>query len=747
MKKYIVFAATVAAAVLSSCTPKDLEPAAPAQVSITFTAEAPQTRTVFGEQNADKSYPVLWNAEDKQVAASIGYATAKALDVTPAADGLSASFTATFDAADSYRFILVNPFTAYKSVNKTNKTVLVEIPAAQTSTPAGPDPSAQILYGITEELTTLPSELPVAFAHATAYLHIFFKDLSLPVGASVQSVTIEAPEGCYIAGRNHFLPEEGKFNGEGTSQFNMISVSTDTADEVWCGIVPADLSGKSLRLTVGTDQGSLSKTITLPASAALASGDVVRFSVSMAGISAQEAVKFKLVSSESDLHWGDEIIIAAADSDVAMSTGQNSNNRSQAGITKNGGYIIDPASNVEIIKLEDGLVPGQWALRATGESNPGYLYAAGGLDDKGNYLRTQASVDVLASWSISFGDITDADKDNPDSERAIIKVDGLKRNLIRYNSGSSLFSAYNESTSMLPVKIYRKDVEADATSRFKVTNADGNTDDVVVSAAESTVPVYVFGNVAWTASVSGGASLDKTSGTGAAILTVSVPANAGSADKSYVVTVSTTASVTPASYTLNINQKAPVTTSLKVGDVLWSESWAGAEADDTPAAYQKRDEASTVVYGGASVVYSHTASNTKIWMDGLVYLPNGTNPIPDGCNPANLLIGKKSGSTSGSWKIAGIPCSGAKTVKLTYYSNTKPNNNLSVTTDTEGVTVGTVSNNPYKSEWNKDVNVISYEFTFSDSFAGDTFNISINNAHSSNIRVTDASVVVTAVKE
>ncbi len=743
MKKFIVLAATLAAAVLSSCTPKELEPAAPAQVSVTFTAEAPQTRTVFGEQNADKSYPVLWNADDKQVAASIGYATAKALDVTPAADGLSASFTAKFDAAESYRFILVNPFAAYKSVNKTNKTVLVEIPTAQASTPAGPDPSAQILYSITEELTTLPSVLPVSFAHATAYLHIFFKDLSLPAGASVQSVTIEAPEGCYIAGRNHFLPEEGKFNGEGTSQFNMISVSTDTADEVWCGIVPADLSGKSLKLTVGTDQGSLSKTITLPASAALAPGDVVRFGVSMAGISAQEAVKYKLVTSESELNWGDEIIIAAADSDVAMSTGQNSNNRSQAGITKSGEYIIDPASNVEIIKLEDGLVPGQWALRATGDAHPGYLYAASGLDNGGNNLRTQASVDVLASWSISFGDITDADKENPDSERAIIKVDGLKRNLIRYNSGSSLFSAYNESTSMLPVKIYRKDVAADATSRFKVTNADGNTDDVVVSAAESTVPVYVFGNVAWTASVSGGASLDKTSGTGAAVLTVSVPANAGSADKSYVVTVSTTASVTPASYTLNINQKAPVTTSLKVGDVLWSESFAGGAANQTPAQYMASGDASTVVYDGATVTYTQNSNSTKLYADGLVYIPNGTSPVPDGANPLNLLVAK----SGGWWKIAGIPCSGAKTVKLTYHSNSVPNAKRTVTSDTEGVTLSSSTNEPYTSEWNKTVNVISYVITFADSFTGDTFNLSFNNTDTGNIRVTDASVVVTAVKQ
>lgn len=564
MKKIVLLSALLPALVFVSCN-KDIEQTSSQssqEVSARFIALAPDTKTTFGEKNSDEKYPVLWSETDK----SVGYVlttdtTVNSAELTPASDGKSAHiFVDGLASATSYQFVFVSPEASLKGANKTNQTIQLEIPPAQKSTPAGPDEAAQMLYAVTSEITSLTDEVPVFFAHASAYLHIFFKNVSLAEGATLQSVIIEAPEDCILAGRNYFLPATGKYNGEGTSQFNNVTVSTSTTDEIWCAIVPADLSGKNLKLIINTDKGTLTKTITLPASASLDCGDIASFSVNMSGIETIPPVEYQLVTSASDLHWGDKLIVAAADADYAMSTGQNTNNRSQAGITRVENTILDPSSSVEIIQLEDGMIPGTWALKAT--ITEGYLYAAGTAAGQ-NHLKTNTAIDATASWNISFGDVTDADKEAPDATRAIIQslVTATTSNLIRHNPGYSIFSAYASSTTTNPVKIYRLKGDPDTTPRFKVTNESGTTDAVVVSAEASEVPVYVFGNVAWTASVNGtGASLDKTSGTGPAILTLSVPKNTGEA-REYSVTVSTTASVGTNSVSISVNQAAQIDTS------------------------------------------------------------------------------------------------------------------------------------------------------------------------------------------
>jgi len=558
MKKTILISALLPALMLVSCN-KSIEetPSLPQEVVAHFHAVSPDTKTVFGAKNSESKYPVLWSANDTQVGyvlTSVG--SIKSADLIPATDGKSAEITASLDAADSYQFVFASPYASFKSANKTNKTILLEIPTVQESTPDGPDEAAQLLYAVTDELKSLEDEVPVTFSHAAAYLHIFFSNVTIPSGATLNSVTVEAPEGCYIAGRNQFLPESGTYNGDGTSRFNIVTVSTQTVDEIWCGIVPVDFSGKTLKLIINTDKGTLTKSIALPTSAALSRGDVVKFTVDMSGISMVDPVEYQLVTSESELHWGDRIIIAAADSDVAIGNGQNTNNRSQVGVSKvnDGASILDPSSSVEIIQLEDGLIPGTYALKAT--VNAGYLYAAAGNDDAGNYLRTQDALDASGSWEISFGDQTPNDQADPDSERAIVKAKVPYRNLLRYNSASSLFSAYALTTSMQPIKIYRLKGDPDTTPRFKVTNDANSLEDVNVSYSGGAVSVYVFGNVSWTASVTGAATLDVTSGEGPAILTLTVPENTVAEAKTYTVTVSTSESVETGSYSFNIQQTA-----------------------------------------------------------------------------------------------------------------------------------------------------------------------------------------------
>ena len=749
MKKIVLLTAILPALLFVSCNKENEAIPTPADdqqlVEARFFASTPGTKTVFGTQKSDKSYPVLWSSNDTKVAyVTLAGNSLYEADLTPSADGTTAEIAAKVAEAESYEFIFVSPAPSLKSANKTNGTINLEIPTVQESTPAGPDEASQVLYAMSGEVTSLDSTIPVTFAHATAYLHIFFTNVTLPAGASLQGVTIEAPAGCAIAGRNQFLPKSGAYSGDGTPS-NVVSINTATTDEIWCGIVPADLSGKELKLIVNTDKGTLTKTVTMPSSAALAPGDVKKFTVSMAGITASESVEYVLVTSADELHYGDKIIIAAADADVAMGNTQNGNNRSQAGVTKSGNSILDPSSTVEIIELGDGAIPGSFALKAT--VKPGYLYAAAGFDNAGNYLRTGDELDASGSWEFSFGDITPGDKENPDPERAIILAKAPNRNLLRYNATSSLFSSYATTTSTAPVKVYRLKGAPDTSLRFKVSNTTGSLEDVTVDSAAQEVEVYIFGNVAWTASVAGSATLDKTSGTGNGIIKLNLPENTGTAAVNYTVTVSTSESVSPASYTLKIIQSAPSgpsTSTMKVGDILLFEDWNGGVKDDTPSGYNARATASTTVYGEAKVTYSqNNGTSTKLYEDALVDVPNGyTGSLALPENKLNLLVSKN----SGFWRITGIPCAGVKKAKVSFDSNYGSSSYMTLTTDTANVTIGALSATNTNTAWGKKVYTVTFDVTFGTGFSGASFNLKLTNPNGkNNIRVTRLKVEVTEV--
>lgn len=759
MKKVILFAAFAALA-LSSCVKEASRDNAARMQTVAFEATVPETKTLFGTPDAGK-YPVFWTENDKQVAATLNYSGDFGnLDLTRSADNKTATFKTSVEAGlDAYTFVAVHPAIALITVNQSKKQLNVSIPAAQTSTATSPDENAQILYAESQTFNEVPEHVDMPFHHITGYFHLVFTDYAAVLGdAQVLSVSVTSAKD--IAGRMFFVPSSGETSAN--AMFKTISASTETLDNVWIALAPVDLSNEKITLAVSTDKGSLTKEIQLGASANLTPGKIAKMTVSLEGCSLKTPVRYNLVTAAEQLHVGDQIIIVAAHNDAALSTTQNNNNRAQAGVTKGDGFILDPSEAVEVITLEDGLKPGEYALHATGEA--GYLYAAyEDADGGGNNLRTSPTLTPYGSWAISIADKQNGEDDEDASgvtqHVATIQAQSSARGLMLYNKTSSLFSAYGTTSSMLKskvcyIQIYRLDKEADTTPRFKVSMPEANSEGVVsTSSVAKELAVYVFGNAAWTASVTGeGASLSATSGTGNAILTLSIPENTSeTATPTYTVTVSTTESVTPASYSFTVNQSAkPGEGSIKVGDILWGESWAGGTASDTPSAYLgKATSTGTTVYGGGSVTYTQKDANTKLYNDGLVYLNSTTYNTAakrqaTGANLMNLLV--RYGS--GWWKIAGIPCTGVKKAQLKYYSNSVPNADRTVTTDTEGVTLGTVSYTDYTSEWEKKVNVITYEITFDDSFTGNSFNLQFNNLNTgtNNIRVTDATVTVTEVK-
>lgn len=137
--------------------------------------------------------------------------------------------------------------------------------------------------------------------------------------------------------------------------------------------------------------------------------------------------KGELVTDINDLNASDKIIIVAANSSVALSTTQNSNNRKQVAIVKNEDGTVTINANVQIITLEVGKKGNTFAFNV-GES--GYLYAA---SDSSNNLKTEKTLSNNSSWLITIDE----------NGVATIKAQGENtHNWLKYNSSSSLFSCY-----------------------------------------------------------------------------------------------------------------------------------------------------------------------------------------------------------------------------------------------------------------------------------------------------------------
>lgn len=144
---------------------------------------------------------------------------------------------------------------------------------------------------------------------------------------------------------------------------------------------------------------------------------------------------------------------------------------------------------------------------------------------------------------------------------------------------------------------------------------------------------------------------------------------------------------------------------VEVGTVLWSEDFSGFSTDDVPSVSNDN----TVVYGDASLTYSTVSAGggtSKIYNENNA---GGTAP--------ELLIGKQ----GASFGCSNIPTAGATKMKFSF--NTNQTSNITVTSSTTGITIGTLSISD---------KVASCEIDNPNKLA--TFQIQINRTTSSNSR-------------
>lgn len=182
--------------------------------------------------------------------------------------------------------------------------------------------------------------------------------------------------------------------------------------------------------------GSYSAKITISDNAAEAEAKIVNLSLAVEDVETPVSTISKWVAAEAaDLVDGAEVLITGVKEAVTYAMGvQNNNNRAAVAASVDGEGVLTPGEGTMAFTLV-AQGDGTFALRT---SNGKYLYAAA---SGSNHLKTQAEVDVNAKWTLTIA--------------SAVAEGSSNRNVMQFNSGSSLFSCYG-TASQTDIALYTR---------------------------------------------------------------------------------------------------------------------------------------------------------------------------------------------------------------------------------------------------------------------------------------------------
>lgn len=206
----------------------------------------------------------------------------------------------------------------------------------------------------------------------------------------------------------------------------------------------ADADFAELKYTTDADKA----TVTLPANDGAPRQVVVTFTdgyaeTSVAIVQGADTAKgntWELVTDASTLAAGDQVIIAAKDYDVAMSTTISSERRSAVAVTKLGNHYLTPAATAQTLVLATGSAEGTFAFYDA--TNKGFLVSTSTSYE----LNNQTYIDANTSFTVSIADgvATIGNKEGDYNE-----------NKLYYREGSSYNYFYSGETDKQAVCLYR----------------------------------------------------------------------------------------------------------------------------------------------------------------------------------------------------------------------------------------------------------------------------------------------------
>lgn len=222
MKKNMIIAAAVLASAVA-CTKEIEEPSAlDGKVQMSFAVSTEQTKTVL--EGANKT---LWTGVEKL---SIFDGESNNLF---AAELATPSATAEFTgkAATAQTYYALYPYNSAAKLSGT--TVSTELPAAQTAVSGTFDPSAALLFGVSDGTS-------VTLKNVTAML-------KLTVPANVTSIEVEG-NGAALAGNVNLNVESAELSGATASKVTLSGKGALEAGTYYIAVAPATLSGLSIKL-------------------------------------------------------------------------------------------------------------------------------------------------------------------------------------------------------------------------------------------------------------------------------------------------------------------------------------------------------------------------------------------------------------------------------------------------------------------------------------------------------------------
>ena len=427
--------ALTALAAFAGCRQAEQEFPEPGSLkTVRFQAGAADTRTAFAAPE-NGVYRTLWTENDSDILLSMNYGKAVNSAVTPAEDGETAWFEASFEASAAtspYTFYAVSPASAARAISPSRSAWSVYVAADQKPLENSVDEAAQLLVAKSAASTAFPEKVQLHFAHLTAYGRLSLKNLELE-DATVDKVelTFSTP----VVGEWYWA-EDGALTSNGAS--HTITLDTDASGDLWFACAPVDVSGETMSLSVYTTHGILSKEITFPEGRKFTSGKVARFSVDMAGITfAGGTDQYVRVTDVSEIHVGDEVLIVNTEGTYALggqvSTGTA--HRSRVAVTTENGVVTD-AGKATPLTVEAGASAGTWSFY----TGSGYLSSASSK----NVLRESKDKNGNSSWTVTVS-----------GGVATIVAQAGESRYIRENTQSPRFSCYKQG-SQNDVVLYRK---------------------------------------------------------------------------------------------------------------------------------------------------------------------------------------------------------------------------------------------------------------------------------------------------
>ena len=436
---FVVIAAT---ATFAGCQKEENNAPAAQTKTVEFFANSIETKTVFGEsytEGTDTKYPTLWTAGDKvkvylNLSIPSGTSGTEKSPIVELLEGTETSASAKFKAEivdyspESYTFYAVSPFDAANA--RTSSRVTVIIPTLQKPLATSPAKNAQIVYAISETTEEMPSSIDMEFHHFTAYGKLSFSNLA---STSVSKVKIVAPTDVCLSGKWNYLPADGTLapHSEGTS--NEITIETTSTSDIWFACGPVDVSGKTLKFIVTTDDGNLEKEITFPANRKFQSGHVAKFTVDMDGVTVPEpeetsAYYQKVTSTQSD--WSGKYLIVYEDGTKAYVFNATDAANGYLSATISNGTIAS-TSETDAVQVTIESMTGGYAIK----TSKGYIYGASGS----NKLSFNTSTKQLNTISYS--------------QNSIVITSGR---VLQFNSASDQMRfRYYTSGGQKPIQLYK----------------------------------------------------------------------------------------------------------------------------------------------------------------------------------------------------------------------------------------------------------------------------------------------------